>query len=66
MKTIEVNGETKQTAAATVADLLAEMDLEDARVATARNGEFLPAGSRATQTIAEGDRIEILAPMQGG
>ena len=35
-------------------------------VATARNGEFVPAGLRAGTPIQDGDRIEVLAPMQGG
>ncbi len=62
---ITLNGEARQTAAATLADLLAEQGFGP-RVATARNGDFVPAGQRATTPLAEGDRIEVVAPMQGG
>ncbi len=35
-------------------------------VATALNGEFVPAGSRPGAGLKDGDRLEVLAPMQGG
>ena len=38
----------------------------DAVVATALNGQFVPVGSRTNARLAEGDRLEVLAPMQGG
>ena len=62
---ITLNGEARRTEAATLADLLAEQGL-DGKVATARNGDFVPAGLRATTPINDGDRIEVVAPMQGG
>jgi sulfur carrier protein len=30
------------------------------------NGKFVPKTARAKATLAEGDRLEVLAPMQGG
>ncbi|MFN3525674.1 MAG: sulfur carrier protein ThiS [Paracoccus sp. (in: a-proteobacteria)] len=63
---IEVNGEARDITASTVADALAELGWAEARVATALNGEFLPSAARADQTLREGDRLEVLAPMQGG
>jgi sulfur carrier protein len=63
---IEVNGEPRDIAATTVAEALAELGWGTARVATALNGDFLPASARAGQRLAEGDRLEVLAPMQGG
>ena len=30
------------------------------------NGEFIAAALRARTTLADGDRVEVLAPMQGG
>ncbi|WP_111558725.1 sulfur carrier protein ThiS [Paracoccus sediminilitoris] len=63
---IELNGTPHDIAAATVADALAELGWADARVATALNGDFLPAAARATQPLQDGDRLEVLAPMQGG
>ena len=35
-------------------------------VSTAVNGEFIAAALRARTSLAEGDRVEVLAPMQGG
>nr|WP_111298730.1 sulfur carrier protein ThiS [Paracoccus saliphilus] len=63
---IEVNGEPRQIAATTVATALAELGWGEARVATALNGDFLPAARREAQVLHDGDRLEILAPMQGG
>lgn len=62
---ILLNGEGCQTRAATLADLLAEQGFGP-RVATARNGDFVPAGLRGATALADGDRIEVVAPMQGG
>ncbi|RJL18091.1 sulfur carrier protein ThiS [Paracoccus siganidrum] len=62
---ITLNGEARQTEAATLADLLAEQGL-NGKLATARNGDFVPAGLRAATPIHDGDRIEVVAPMQGG
>lgn len=63
---IEVNGEPREVTAATVQAALAELGLGAARVATALNGAFVPAGARAAQLLTEGDRLEVLSPMQGG
>ena len=46
--------------------MLAELGYANAAIATAINGEFVAAAARAQTPIAEGDRIEVLAPMQGG
>lgn len=62
---ITLNGTPRQTRAATLAALLDEQGL-GGKVATARNGDFVPAAQRATTTLAEGDQIEVVAPMQGG
>ena len=40
--------------------------LDDATVATALNGEFVPARARGATPVKDGDRIEIVAPRQGG
>ncbi len=62
---ITLNGEARQTEAATLSDLLAEQGF-GSKVATARNGDFVPAGLRTATPIHDGDRIEVVAPMQGG
>ena len=61
-----VNGELQDVPAATLAEALQSLDLAEAKVATALNGEFVPARVRAATPVKEGDRIEILAPRQGG
>ena len=61
-----INGEMQESRAKTLAGLLAELDYVDARIATAVNGAFVPAGERSDRHLVEGDTIEILAPMQGG
>jgi sulfur carrier protein len=61
-----VNGEPQDVPAATLADALQSLDLAEAKVATALNGEFVPARARASTLVKDGDRIEIVAPRQGG
>ena len=61
-----VNGAEQDVAADTLAAALQALDYADAVVATALNGEFVPARTRAATPLAEGDRIEIVAPRQGG
>jgi sulfur carrier protein len=61
-----VNGEPQEVAAATLAEALQSLDLAEAKVATALNGEFVPARARAATLVKDGDRIEIVAPRQGG
>ena len=49
-----------------LARALAELGFGDRIVATAVNGDFVPARKRAETALSEGDRIEVVAPMQGG
>ena len=62
-----VNGVEQDIEAATIAAALIALRYEGgATVATAHNGEFVPARAREATLVKEGDRIEILAPRQGG
>jgi sulfur carrier protein len=63
---ILVNGDSHEIGAADLAAALEELGYGGAVVATAVNGEFVPAAERGTARLADGDRIEVLAPMQGG
>lgn len=63
---ITVNDEALEVEARTLQLALKELSYGDAAVATAVNGQFVPASLRERREIAEGDRVEILAPMQGG
>ena len=61
-----LNGDPITTEAATLDAVLTENGYADATVATAVNGDFVPATLRASHALNEGDQIEVLAPMQGG
>lgn len=63
---IQLNGIPQYTKATTLDALLIEAGFEEAVVATAINGDFIPLGARAGFTLSVGDRVEVLAPMQGG
>jgi sulfur carrier protein len=63
---ILVNGEARNVEAATLAEILHALDFAEAKVATALNGEFVPARARSATPVKDGDRIEIVAPRQGG
>ncbi|AJE45438.1 sulfur carrier protein ThiS [Celeribacter indicus] len=63
---IELNGTIEQTEAATLADLVAERGFDAASVATAFEGVFVPRPEREATLLAEGSKVEVLSPMQGG
>ncbi len=63
---IIVNDAEHELDAATLAAALAALDYRDAIVATAVNGHFVPARAREETPLKNGDRIEIVAPRQGG
>lgn len=63
---ILVNGASREIHAADLAGALEELGYGGAVVATAVNGEFVPVTGRQTARLGDGDRIEVLAPMQGG
>jgi sulfur carrier protein len=64
--TIELNGQATTVVVATLAELVTHLGHGDRRIATARNGHFIPSALRATTPLEPGDRIEILSPRQGG
>ncbi|MER9017018.1 sulfur carrier protein ThiS [Mesorhizobium sp. M0898] len=61
-----VNGKVHEVAATTLAELLAALDYEGDWLATAVNNDLVYKASRAEFQLNDGDRIEILSPMQGG
>jgi sulfur carrier protein len=63
---IIVNGDVRNVSAASLADALEELGFDGAVVATALNEEFVAAGTRMDTALSDGDRLEVLAPMQGG
>ncbi|WP_108880825.1 sulfur carrier protein ThiS [Anderseniella sp. Alg231-50] len=63
---IIVNGQSLEVTATLLDAALGELGYGEARVATALNGEFVPKPARAATILGDGDRLEVLAPMQGG
>jgi len=63
---ITVNGDPVEIEAGSVTTLLAQLGYGDAKVATAVNGVFVPAGQRDDTVLGAGDALEIVAPRQGG
>jgi sulfur carrier protein len=61
-----VNGEARRVRAGTLAQLIDHLEFGTVRVATAVNGDFVAERARASHVLKEGDRVEIVAPRQGG
>jgi sulfur carrier protein len=61
-----VNGAPRDVAGPTLATVLDELGYGGTIVATAVNDDFVPVPGRAALGLAPGDRLEVLAPMQGG
>jgi sulfur carrier protein len=61
-----VNGEDHHLDAVSLSDVLTLLDFEGGWLATAVNGELVHREDRADHRLAEGDRIEVLTPLQGG
>lgn len=60
------NGESIDVQGRTLAAVLDELGHSTANVATAVNEEFVPATLRDTVELNAGDRLEVVAPRQGG
>jgi len=65
---IFVNGEPRERAGATIAELLVDLGVEErARgVAVAVDGEVVPRAEWPERRVIEGERVEALSAMQGG
>ena len=63
---LTVNGEPRRTAAATIAELVRELELDPAKVAVERNLEIVPKSLHAATPVAQGDRIELVQFVGGG
>jgi len=61
-----VNGEAMTLAAESLAEVVEVLGYGGQKVATALNGDFVPAHRRGETPVGDGDRIEIVAPRQGG
>ncbi|RLP74072.1 sulfur carrier protein ThiS [Xanthobacter tagetidis] len=65
---LTVNGAPERHQVATVAELLREKGVEDARkgIAVALNGAVVPRRAWGDTPLAAGDQVEIIEAKQGG
>jgi sulfur carrier protein len=63
---IFLNDDAHDVEAGTLAAALEALGYGGRKIATALNGRFVAAPARPATTLTEGDRVEVVAPMQGG
>ena len=63
---IFLNDDAHDVEPGTLAAALEDLGFTGRKIATAVNGRFVPALARQSTTLVEGDRVEVVAPMQGG
>ncbi|WEK45458.1 MAG: sulfur carrier protein ThiS [Candidatus Andeanibacterium colombiense] len=63
---LTVNGEPRRSSAATIAELVTELDLAPEKVAVERNGEIVPRSTLREAPLADGDVLEIVHFVGGG
>ncbi len=65
-KTLTVNGESRRTAAETIAALVRELGLKPEKVAVEHNGAIAPRSTLEEAALADGDQLEIVHFVGGG
>ncbi|MDD3801735.1 sulfur carrier protein ThiS [Desulfuromonas thiophila] len=63
---LTINGAARAIMATDLAALLAELQIDPARVAIEHNGRILRADQYSATGLAEGDRLEIVRFVGGG
>ena len=66
MKTITLNGDSHQTTARTIAQLVRELELDPAKVAVECNREIAPRSTLENTPLADGDVLEVVHFVGGG
>ena len=66
MKRVRINGEPRETAAADIAALVAELGFVRGMVLVEHNGTALRPEEWAGRPVAEGDCIELMRLVAGG
>jgi sulfur carrier protein len=67
MVTITVNGERREFEAALhLTQLIERLGLTGKRIAIERHGEIVPRSAFAANSIADGDKLEIVVAVGGG
>ena len=62
---ITINGNSQLIQPNNLEDLLLELKYQG-KLATALNENFIPFKERKKTALKDGDRVEIVAPMEGG
>ena len=63
---IFLNDDAHDVDAATLAAALDSLGFAGRKIATAVNGRFVAAAARPRVELSDGDKVEVVAPMQGG
>lgn len=63
---ITVNGSEASVGSDRLDQVLDELGFSGATVATALNEEFVAKLARSETRLSDGDRLEVVAPLQGG
>ena len=63
---ISFNGRETELESQNLAAALTELGVDCGSVATSVNEEFVPKTRRSAFELRDGDRLEVMAPMQGG
>jgi sulfur carrier protein len=64
---IIVNGEPREASpAATISQLLADLEINVRHVAVELNQQLVPRAEHAARLLAEGDRLEVVTLVGGG
>ncbi|MFS4582583.1 sulfur carrier protein ThiS [Phaeobacter sp. C3_T13_0] len=63
---ITVNAKPHELSAQTLDKALLQLGYTSSAIATAVNGQFIARTARSQTRLTDGDRLEILTPMQGG
>ncbi len=66
MPKLTVNGETRETPAQTLAELLAELGLDGRPVAVELNKNVIPRKQHADTPLQPGDQLELVTLVGGG
>lgn len=67
MMTVTLNGKAREIDSNTsIAEAIGSWELLDQSFAIAVNEQFIPKSAYDSTHLQEGDRVELLVPMQGG